>query len=96
MYFKLFPWLWHKVYINGNRTNLHIYSWLYYIFTLLNYPTRFSFQLPEQYRTTYVTPARKHKNKHKKHKHKDGVTTGQESTLLGEFTGRISLFSIPT
>ncbi|KMZ00324.1 uncharacterized protein Dsimw501_GD12367 [Drosophila simulans] len=38
--------------------------------------------LPEQYRTTYVTPARKHKNKHKKHKHKDGVTTGQESTLL--------------
>ncbi|XP_030385564.1 mediator of RNA polymerase II transcription subunit 19 isoform X2 [Scaptodrosophila lebanonensis] len=38
--------------------------------------------LPEQYRTTYATPARKHKNKHKKHKHKDGVTIGQESTLL--------------
>ncbi|XP_034103902.1 mediator of RNA polymerase II transcription subunit 19 [Drosophila nasuta] len=39
--------------------------------------------LPEQYRTTYATPARKHKNKHKKHKHKDGVTTGgTESTLL--------------
>ncbi|KAH8261631.1 hypothetical protein KR044_012606 [Drosophila immigrans] len=39
--------------------------------------------LPEQYRTTYATPARKHKNKHKKHKHKDGITTGgTESTLL--------------
>ncbi|EDW76985.1 uncharacterized protein Dwil_GK21178 [Drosophila willistoni] len=38
--------------------------------------------LPEQYRTTYATPARKHKNKHKKHKHKDGITPGQESTLL--------------
>ncbi|XP_017863828.1 PREDICTED: mediator of RNA polymerase II transcription subunit 19 isoform X2 [Drosophila arizonae] len=39
--------------------------------------------LPEQYRTTYATPARKHKNKHKKHKHKDGITTGgPESTLL--------------
>lgn len=43
-------------------------------------------QLPEQYRTTYATPARKHKNKHKKHKHKDGITTGgTESTLLGKF-----------
>ncbi|ALC43867.1 MED19 [Drosophila busckii] len=39
--------------------------------------------LPEQYRTTYATPARKHKNKHKKHKHKDGITPGgTESTLL--------------
>ncbi|XP_017957741.1 mediator of RNA polymerase II transcription subunit 19 isoform X1 [Drosophila navojoa] len=48
--------------------------------------------LPEQYRTTYATPARKHKNKHKKHKHKDGITTGgPESTLLESFSDSAGL-----
>lgn len=39
----------------------------------------FSFQLPETYRNVNNTPLRKHKNKHKRHKHKLGdVSAGQE------------------
>ncbi|XP_037934257.1 mediator of RNA polymerase II transcription subunit 19-like [Teleopsis dalmanni] len=37
--------------------------------------------LPEQYRALNSTPARKHKNKHKKHKHKDGAVP-QETSLM--------------
>ncbi|XP_067648233.1 mediator of RNA polymerase II transcription subunit 19 [Eurosta solidaginis] len=37
--------------------------------------------LPEQYRALNTTPARKHKNKHKKHKHKDGAVQ-QETSLM--------------
>ncbi|XP_050336709.1 mediator of RNA polymerase II transcription subunit 19 [Bactrocera neohumeralis] len=37
--------------------------------------------LPEQYRALNTTPARKHKNKHKKHKHKDGAVP-QETSLM--------------
>ncbi|XP_017486622.1 PREDICTED: mediator of RNA polymerase II transcription subunit 19 [Rhagoletis zephyria] len=37
--------------------------------------------LPEQYRALNTTPARKHKNKHKKHKHKDGAAP-QETSLM--------------
>lgn len=39
--------------------------------------------LPEHYRYLNTAPARKHKNKHKKSKHKDG-TTPQETSLMGE------------
>jgi len=37
--------------------------------------------LPEQYRSLINTPARKHKNKHKKHKHKDGAIP-QDTSLM--------------
>lgn len=39
------------------------------------------FQLPEQYRYANQTPIKKHKNKHKKHKHKDGSIPNQETPL---------------
>lgn len=38
--------------------------------------------LPEHYRYLNTVPTRKPKNKHKKHKHKDGVVQ-QETSLLG-------------
>lgn len=37
--------------------------------------------LPEQYRYLNTTPARKHKNKYKKHKHKDGAVTQEQSLM---------------
>ena len=37
-------------------------------------------QLPEQYRYLNSAPAKKHKNKHKKSKHKDGITP-QDTSL---------------
>lgn len=40
--------------------------------------------LPEQYRYVSATPPKRHKTKHKKHKHKDGVPPGQETPLQGE------------
>lgn len=39
--------------------------------------------LPEQYRYVSATPPKRHKTKHKKHKHKDGVPAGQETPLQG-------------
>lgn len=39
--------------------------------------------LPEQYRYVSATPQKRHKTKHKKHKHKDGVPAGQETPLQG-------------
>lgn len=40
--------------------------------------------LPEQYRYVSATPPKRHKTKHKKHKHKDGVPPGQETPLQGK------------
>lgn len=37
--------------------------------------------MPEQYRYANQTPIKKHKNKHKKHKHKDGSIPNQETPL---------------
>lgn len=45
--------------------------------------------LPEQYRYVSATPPKRHKNKHKKHKHKDGAPPGQDTPLQGKFIGNI-------
>lgn len=40
--------------------------------------------LPEQYRYLNTAPTRKHKNKHKKHKHRDGILPQETSPAGGE------------
>lgn len=37
--------------------------------------------LPEQYRFLNATPVRKHKNKYKKHKHKDSILPSESSIM---------------